>query len=350
MMKTKTITKAIVSGILLSLHLCAYLSAQGQLSISHITASGGNEDVICGSNYTTILPFKDLDQQNVLKQDTWILRNDGDEPIQLIVPLAFESTAPNYLYVSSQPQSILDPGASTSFTTTYEYKYGNDQYGFLPITTIGTENQDCGILYGGTVETVSLCYCHCSSNNTLQKICPFGIEGFFGGVNVDKELCNDSNNDTPCNSFSLLGSCSCEDYRSINNNDLFIDTLVVNGVPQTDMILTSNNNSADHSFLNINGLPLRIGANLGTTDNTGRLYIPIYRRPNTSVNIMVNGVTYVSGTLCPDLSDCVEEEEFAPPVTGQPVPTLSEWSMILLSLLILIISLVAFKSPIKVKI
>ena len=350
-MKTKTSTRALALGMFILLLGLSNMSAQGLLSISLSNpTSGDSQAIICGSNYTTLLPYEDLSNQVIIKEDTWILSNEGSETLQIQLPLSFDPSSPNYLAVSEQPQGILAPGESTNFTTTYEYKPGNDQHGFLPIISNSTVNAECGIMLGGMVETVSLCICHCTDNNILEEICPFGIEGFFGGVNVAKDLCDNQPTDSPCTNLTLLGSCTCDDYISLKDEDLFIDTLRMMGIPGTDIILTGNTVSEDYSFLNVNAVNYRVGTKLGTTDNIGNLDIPILRRPNTAIKIMVNGVNYTSQALCPDISDCVEEEEFIPGTPGHPVPTLSEWSLYILSLLILIFSLVKLRSMEKINI
>ena len=203
-------------------------------------------------------------------------------------------------------------------------------------------------MLSGMAEIVSLCKCYCGSTNVIEEKCPFGLTGYFGGINLDESVCENGNEGSPCTSITLLGDCSCLDYLSIDSMDLFIDTLSVFGLEGTEIVLTENINDDQYSFQNSNGQPIKEGTHLGKMPASGQLLYTIYRRPNTAINIKLNGVTYISPTLCPTLLSCAEEEEIvAPDPDPDPIPTLSEWSIILLSLWITIVGLIGIKAELE---
>jgi len=348
MMKTKTSTlSGLIVTFILMISIIGSSLAQGSLAISKEQSDGTRLDIGCGSFYTTLLPHEDLDQNLTLKEDTWTLTNDGNETLTIQVPLIFAPGASSFLQISSQPQGTLSPGESTTFTTSYRHNANDDGTGFLPISTSSVINGECGFLLRGMLETVSLCNCYCDTNNEIIEVCPFDVDGFITGISIAEELCESNPTNPTCSSISLSGSCDCGNLRSTAaGQDLFIDTLRVNGLPSTDVIITENNDSGAQSLLNLNGASIRRGTVIGTINSRGFADIPIFRRPGTAVSVMINGVRYTSDTLCPEVGDCVVDqgnETSIPTENMEAIPTLSEWSIFLLYLILLNIGLVSLR-------
>jgi len=349
MMKTKTnALSALIGTFILMISIVCTSISQGSLAISIEQSDGTTVDIGCGSFYTTLLPHEDLDDNETLKVDTWTLINDGDENLTIQIPLIFAPGASSFLRVASQPQGTLAPGESTTFTTTCRYNPDDGGTGFLPISTNSPTNGECGFLIRGMLETVSLCQCYCDSNNEINEICPFDIDGFVTGISIDEEACESNPTNVTCSSINLAGTCDCANLRNTTSGeDLFVDTLRVTGLPRTDVIITENNDSGEFSLLNLNGASIRRGTVIGTINTRGFVDIPIFRRPGTAINVLINGVRYTSDALCPLVSDCVIDqgnETSIPAENMERIPTLSEWSIFLLGLIFINIGVVTLRS------
>ena len=349
-MKTKTYTLISLLGSLILLVACIEVSfSQGSLSISIDQSDGSTESLACGSFYTTLLPHEDFDANQTLKEDTWTLTNDGNDDITIQLPLTFSQGASTFLRIRTQPQAVLAPGESTSFVTSYRYNANDDGTGFLPITTDSPVNGTCGFLLKGALETASLCLCFCAGDNEISEVCPYGVDGYITGISIEEETCESNPTNLDCSSISFAGSCNCGNLTTVGDLDLYKDTLIVSGLSGTDIILTENIDSEENSFLNINAAPMRRGTLLGSINTRGIVEIPVYRRPNTPVNVVLNGVRFRSEAICPAVSDCVADQGNEATIATdnmESIPTLSEWSIILLGLILMIISLVAVRSQI----
>jgi hypothetical protein len=346
MMKTKNLQR--LAGLLLVVSsLCYGANAQSTITITTDQSNGNLVSIPCGGYYTSLLQFEDFNDGVSTKQDTWTITNDGAVPVSLQLPLTLSSSSSPNLTITSQPRQTLAAGESTTFTTAYQFSFGTNDIGFIAINTAGDPDNNCGFLLRGMIETVSLCQCYCTDNE-LQEICPVGIDGFVAGINVDDNLCENNSDDFSCSSVQLITSCDCNNVLTTETSELYVDTMRILGLPGTDIMVSDNVESTEFSFLNRNGASIRRGTSLGQINSRGFVDIPIFRRPTTSINVTLNGVNFRSETSCPLVADCATIEDnssaITPEANMETIPTLSEWSVFLLGLILLIISVVALRT------
>jgi hypothetical protein len=142
--------------------------------------------------------------------------------------------------------------------------------------------------------------------------------------------------------MALGDPCACKNLNTSGIRPLFEDTLTVTAGAHVEFTLTDNVTSDTYSFLDVNGKPIHKGTVLGFTNAQGLLHYPFYRDAVTAVKIRVNGVEFISDELCPEAVAC--EPSLLPPGPPETVPTLSEWSIILLTLLLMIVGVAAVQS------
>ena len=346
-MKTKKLL-SLVGLLILIILICNDSLAQGSLAITVDQSNRRPISIPCGGYYTSLLAHVDFNNGISVKEDTWTITNVGNESLTIQLPLTFSAGSSPNLSITSQPQSILRPGDVTTFTTSYVYSFGSNDLGFIDIDTGGSPDDNCGFLLRGMIETVSLCQCYCSDNNELVEVCTFELDGFLGGISIDDNICESDPEDISCNSIQLVTECDCSNTINTETLSLFADTMRITGLPGTNILLSDNVDSDQHSFLNRNGAPFRRGSFLGQINTSGYVDIPMFRRPETSINIMLNGVKFTSNTSCPLIEDCPDDggDAVIPAGNMETIPTLSEWSIFLLGIILTIIGLVALRSPI----
>ena len=345
MMKTKKLLH-LLGTLILVVTICYGSIAQGDISISIDQSNRSAITIPCGGYYTSLLSHVDFNNGISVKEDTWTITNNGNEALTLQLPLTFSANSSPNLMITSQPQAILSAGESTTFTTSYAYSFGSNDLGYIAINTAGGTDNDCGFLLRGMIETVSLCQCYCTDNNELAEICTFELDGFLAGISIDEGICESDPTDVSCGSIQLVTSCDCSNTMTTDNLDLYADTMKIIGLPGTDILVSDNIDSDEFSFLNVNGAPVRRGTKLGQINSRGYVDIPIFRRPETSINIKLNGVGFISDAACPLIEDCLSPggDAVIPEANMQTIPTLSEWSIFLLGLILMIISIVALRS------
>ena len=351
MMKTKKLLYLI--GILILLGTICYDSnAQSAIAISVDQSDGSSIGIPCGGYYTSLLSHMDFNNGITVEEDTWIITNNSSESLTLQLPLTFSANSSPNLAITSQPQAVLGAGESTTFTTSYEYSFGSNDLGYIAINTGGQTSNECGFLLRGMIETVSLCQCYCADNNELSEICTFEIDGFLAGISIDEDICESDPEDLTCNSIQLVSTCDCNNILAAGSLNLYVDTMRILGLPGTDIVLSDNIESTEYSFLNRNGASIRKGTNLGRINSMGYVDIIVHRRPTTSINVKLNGVTFSSETACPLIVDCARSDDTGSTVIPEEnmnnietIPTLSEWSIFLLGLILMIISAAALRSP-----
>lgn len=347
MMKTKKLLH-LLGILILVVSISNESIAQGDIAIAVEQSNRRPIAIPCGGYYTSLLSHVDFNNGISIKEDTWILTNNSNESLTLQLPLSFSANSSPNLTITSQPQAILRAGESTTFTTSYEYSFGSNDLGFIALNTAGGTDNDCGFLLRGMIETVSLCQCFCTDNDELEEICTFELDGFLAGISIEEGVCESDPTDVSCSSIQLVTSCDCTNTITTDNLNLYADTMKILGLPGTDILLSDNIESDEFSFLNINGAPIRRGTNLGQINSRGYVDIPIFRRPETSLNIKLNGVSFISNAACPLIEDCPQNDggdAVIPEANMQTIPTLSEWSIFLLGLILIIISAVALRSP-----
>lgn len=134
----------------------------------------------------------------------------------------------------------------------------------------------------------------------------------------------------PDDDFDLEDPCSCSNPLNVVNPDgsvkLFHDILTISNAPANQSITISN----DINFLDRNGNP--INGIVGNTDINGSYMLEFYHPVGiaSTLDVSINAITkpFVS-SVC---FQCVN------------VPTLSEWGLISLSIMLLIIGIVAYRS------
>ena len=348
-MKTKKLL-SLVGLLILVTSICYDSSAQGSLAIAVDQSNRRPISIPCGGYYTSLLSHVDFNNGISVKEDTWTITNVGNESLTLQLPLTLSVGSSPNLSITSQPQSILRPGDVTTFTTSYLYSFGSNDIGFIAINTGGSPEDNCGFLLRGMIETVSLCQCYCADNNQLTEVCTFELDGFLGGINLDEDICESDPTDVSCNSIQLVTECDCSNTINTETLSLYADTMRITGLAGTNIMLSDNVDSDEFSFLNRNGAPFRTGSFLGQINSSGYIDIPMFRRPETSINIMLNGVRFTSNTSCPLIEDCPDDGGDAAIPAGnlETIPTLSEWSIFLLGLILINIGVVMLHSQVFV--
>ncbi len=257
-------------------------------------------------------------------ESTWSLKNEGDENLIIQLPLTFRESPSTSITISKQPEkSILKPGEETHFRVQYDFNaiHGDK---FLEIECNDPNYKNCGILMGGNITS---CMCICNSNNLTQSTgggCG-NLVGTSIGIVLNNAMCPGEG--VACNPISISDPCDCANSIITSGVFLFRDTLKVNTIPGAAMTVTANNGG----FMdNTNTL---ITGPIGNADGSGLFTYVFYRPPSTVADIIINGTPFVSPAACPAESTCTAA-----------VPTLSQWSLIILFLIMLVVGIVTIQS------
>lgn len=344
-MKTTPLLRAILASIVFILYGALGFS-QPHIALWLDQGDGDIQFYNCGSYFASIVPFVG-DGAELSSETTWIIRNLGQDDLIITNPISFAEGAPSSFEITKLPDNVVPPNGETTFKLKYTVPDITSlavENAFLEIFTNDPTRESCGLLLGGSMGINSLCYCFCNEDQELERICPAEVNGFKAGILVDIEFCESANGST-CTSMALGDPCACKNLNTSGPRPLFEDTLTVTAGAHVEFTLTENVTSDIYSFLDANGDPIRKGTVLGFTDGQGLLHYPFYREAVTAVKIRVNGVEFISAELCPEAVAC-EPSLLQPP--PEPVPTLSEWALYILSLLLLIAGVtVARKESIK---
>lgn len=344
-METNPRPRAILASIVFLLYSALGFS-QPHIALWLDQGDGDIQFYNCGSYFASIVPY--VGNGAVLSSEsTWIIRNLGNENLIITNPISFAEGAPASFEITKLPDNVVPPNGETTFKLKYtvpDITSLSVQNAFLEIFTNDPTSESCGLLLGGSMGINSLCYCFCNEDQELEQICPKEVTGFKAGILVDIEFCQSANG-SACASMALGDPCACKNLNISGPRPLFEDTLTVTAGAGVMFTLTDNVTSDTYSFLDVNGDPIPKGTVIGFTNAKGLLHYPFYREAVTAVKIRVNGVEFISSELCPEAVAC--EPSLLPPPPTEMVPTLSEWSLVLLTLLLMIVGLLKVQADQK---
>jgi len=302
----------------------------------------------CGSLYYAVVRDPEVDHLT-----TWSIRNDGDAELVFDLPLIFEGASQRFTIVEQPSVSTLQPGEEVLFTVRYE-QIDIDDYAYLILYSNDPEEQNCAYAFDAGA-AVSLCAC--DGNNEVLDIFTKPIGG-TGGIIIG------SGSDCPpegtfCQPMSIIDPTDCSQLvTSPGGLTLFADTLTIDALSGALFFRLLANNNPD-GFLDENGVPyvasmsaitiftdagapIVIGPNqvdvpILTEPSPGIYKIPFFRAPGSIVDISIEGTPFVSANPAPTVESCAPEI----------VPTMSEWSVIILALFLLILSVVMMRNEIS---
>ena len=159
-----------------------------------------------------------------------------------------------------------------------------------------------------------------SSNDLISPSCEFSFEV---GIALN---------------FDIADPCSCDNIISATNafGYLFRDTLLLTtsgGMLTWNLVANNNLNG----FVDMTGSPIMPPLNFGTTNGDTIRYV-FYRFPNEVVNIDLNAGNFTSTGSC--AGTCVIP-------TTPSIPTLSQWGIIILFIILMCIGVVGIQSKIE---
>ncbi len=125
-----------------------------------------------------------------------------------------------------------------------------------------------------------------------------------------------------CASINISDPCNCLSFDQ--STDLFTDTLIISGLNKNTSVTLDFNNSG---FRDEAGELFNPGTQFVDDDGNGHIVIPFFRSEGEAVDISIDEFVFTS-VSCPGFESCL----------AQSIPTLSEWSLIWLALLLLIFS------------
>lgn len=292
----------------------------------------------CGSYYFFV--------SDGVETSSWSIKNEGASDLVLQLPLGFDPTSATSMEISQQPdKAVLAPGEETIFKIKYDF-YGIHGDVFLDINSNDPDHANCGLLVGGNVLA---CTCYCTPSGIAEslgfctKVSSATEVGAAAGIPLFDQPCDPPSVDRreeggSCQPISIADPCSCDNTITTPGGMLlFRDTLSVSTTGGTELFLTANT----LGFLDANGVPVSTGTSLGTADNTTNILTYVfYRVSGEGVDIRVSGVPFMSTLGCPDASTCAPD-----PV--EIVPTMGEWTLIMLGLIMLIFSVLGVKVTTK---
>ena len=313
------------------------LFAQPQLTLWRVVSADHNDNsnthaselYECGSYYFFVSDGK--------KESTWSIKNEGNAALELNLPLTFDPSAATSMTISQQPdRASIAPGEEALFKIDYDF-YGIHGDVFLDIVSNDPTHAECGLLVGGNVLSCT-CYCTPSGTQSLgvcSKSDLTSAVGAIAGIPISENPCSAEN--VSCTPISILDPCNCNNAITTPGGQfLYRDTLSIQSTPFASMSLSANISG----FKDVNGTDIAPGTNIGFGDAvTGIVKYVFYRPENEGVNIRVNGIAFLSSP-CPSASLC------APATT---VPTMGQWGLISLFLLLMILSVVGLNVPVQIK-
>ena len=308
----------------------------------------------CGSRYYAII--RDTEAEHIT---TWSIKNEGDAELVFDLPLHFTGASERFTIVEQPAVNVLQPNEEVLFKVEYE-GIESASYAFLILNSNDPAEQSCAYAFdAGSV--VASTACTCDGNNEVLDIFTKQIGGSTGiliGSTVSGIACPPEGTD--CQPMSITDPTDCSQLTTTTGGaDVFQDVLTINAVPGLTCFALIANNTAD-GFLDPDGMAYPALANgftlfikQGLFDNQspgpdgviattlvevspGVYQIPFLRAPGSSVDISLNGTPFMSASAAPTVASCT-----------QVVPTLSEWGMIVLALLLMIFGLAAIRQSKK---
>ncbi|MEE9372878.1 MAG: IPTL-CTERM sorting domain-containing protein [Saprospiraceae bacterium] len=184
-------------------------------------------------------------------------------------------------------------------------------------------------------------------DHELQMIVNYKAESYTNSATKLVITSNDISNPSCTVNFNVgqnIGSksisdpCSCVNIVKANNSFgyLFRDTLILNSSGNVNWKLLSNDNP--NGFVNVTGIPIATPLFFGSSNTGVTIKYVFYRFPDEQTRIsFANQGNFLSNGVC--ASTC----------TIATVPTLSHWSLIVLTILVMIFGMVAMKNMNGVK-
>lgn len=284
-------------------------------SLDNLTGDHSAELYDCGSYYFFL--------SNTTAESTWSIKNEGNEPLLLDLPLVFNDPDFQRIQIIQQPaESTLLPGEETLFKIKYENSGPHGDV-FLKFLSNDPEASGCGMLIGGNA-TTEMCVCRDGQAQTLGDCISSCPPGFASGILLNYGICAEEG--VSCAPLEIMDPCNCENLVNIGNGQyLFRDKLSIKAAPDKTYFLTENTSG----FRRMDGMPVMLPMGpigLFTTDQNGEASIMFYRLPGEAVDIRIDGERFQSAA-CPSMDACLK-----------PIPSMSEWSLIILALLLIITS------------
>lgn len=160
--------------ILLGLFLMTSVSlfAQPQLTMWRVFDDGqGNhnhttepEFAACGSLYYSI-----VEEGETTATTFWSIKNEGDENLELDLPLSINGSTSAYTITQQPDKSVLEPGEETHFTLVYSETAG-DLNESLQVFSNDPSNRSCELrLEGGTLFPIRDAYCVCNLQGDIEQ-------------------------------------------------------------------------------------------------------------------------------------------------------------------------------------
>lgn len=286
----------------------------------------GHEDPVDPPTLYTCGSYYFFYSSEIITSD-WSIKNEGDEDLVIELPLKLSIPDQYRIQITEQPASgLLPPGQEVFFQLQYE-NIGEHRNIFLPFYSNDTDADGCGILIGGNATQPCQCMCdgmNMQQSNNCDLICTDATIQLI----INNGPCSEEGGE--CNPISISDPCGCDNTIMVGDQLLFRDTLVVNALEGQPVNITQNNMDG---MVDETNTPLVNGTFIGIIPVSGILKYVFYRRPGTSVNILVNGTPFMSEAPCPSQEAC-----------SAAIPTLSEWGQYILFLLISIIGLILLRS------
>jgi len=137
--------------------------------------------------------------------------------------------------------------------------------------------------------------------------------------------------------ISPTDPCSCSSpYDEVTM--LYTDALVVSGLAGGQTVSLDANNNMDGFIDPSTGQSFVVGATFGPAPGDGTITIPFQRAEGAVADITIGGTAFISPEACPDRAEC----------PAAAIPTMGEWGLMILALLLLIVSVVKIKDQIPV--
>jgi len=114
---------------------------------------------------------------------------------------------------------------------------------------------------------------------------------------------------------------------------LYTDALVVSGLAGGQTVSLDANNNMDGFIDPSTGQSFVVGVTFGPAPGDGTITIPFQRAEGAVADIIIGGTAFISPEACPDRADCL----------AAAIPTMGEWGLMILALLLLIVSVVKIK-------